>query len=72
MRVLGIVLIVLGILALVYKGITYKKEEKVFDVGPIEARVNEKKTMPISPIVGGILLASGVILVLVDRRPNNP
>ena len=68
MRILGIILIVVGILSLTLGGFTYKKERKTFDVGPIEAHVDEKKTVPIPPIVGGIALAAGVVLVFLPGR----
>ena len=68
MRVIGIVLILVGVLSLAYKGITYTKEHKVIDVGPLQASVDEKKTIPISPILGGLALAAGLVMVLADRR----
>ena len=50
MRALGAILIVLGIVALVWGGISYTKREKVIDVGPIEASVDERKTIPLPPV----------------------
>ena len=64
----GITLIVLGALALAYQGITYTTREKVLDIGPIEATKEERKTIPLPPLLGGIALASGVALVLAGRR----
>ena len=66
MKVLGVLLIVLGIVGLAYGGIRYTKREKVIDVGSIEASVDHHKTLPISPLVGAISLVAG--LVLVTRR----
>jgi len=63
MRMLGIVLIVLGVLAMTYKGIPYNKEHDVIDVGPIHARVEEKKTFPISPVLGGVAIIAGLVLI---------
>ena len=68
MRLLGIILILAGALSLIYKGITYTRQEKVIDVGPVSASVDHKKTIPFSPVMGGVLLATGVVLVLADRR----
>ena len=68
MRVIGIVLILVGVLSLAYKGFTYTKEHKVLDVGPLQASVDEKKTVPISPLLGGLALAAGLVMVLADRR----
>ena len=66
--VLGIVLIVLGVFALAYQGITYTTHKKVLDVGPIHATRDEHKTIPLPPIVGGVALVAGIVLVLADGR----
>ena len=68
MKALGIVLVVLGLVALIYGGFTYTKREKVVDVGPIEASVDKKERVPLSPVVGGLALAAGVILLVTSRR----
>jgi len=64
---LGILLIVGGILSLVFGGIRYTKEHTVVDVGPIHARAEEHKTVPIPPLVGGLALAAGLVLVIAGR-----
>jgi hypothetical protein len=64
----GIVLIVLGAIALAYQGITYTTREKVLDIGPIEATKEEKKTIPLPPILGGVAIIGGVALLLGGRR----
>lgn len=66
--ILGIVLIIIGIVALAYQGISYTKKEKVLDLGPIEATAEKEKTIPIPPIVGGLLLIGGVALVITGAR----
>jgi hypothetical protein len=66
--IIGIILIVFGIVALAYQGITYTTREKVLDIGPIEATAEKEKTIPLSPVVGGLALASGVILVAAAAR----
>jgi hypothetical protein len=50
MRLIDIVLIVIGILALAYQGITYTTHKKVLDIGPIEATKKEHNTIPIPPL----------------------
>lgn len=65
---LGIALIVLGALALAYQGITYTTREKVVDLGPIQASVEKRKTIPLSPILGTVALAAGVILVVTGNK----
>jgi len=65
----GIVLIFLGVIALIYQGITYTKSEKLLDFGPIHATTETQKTIPLPPVVGGLALAGGiVVLVLGERR----
>jgi len=70
MTIIGIILIVFGVFVLAAQGISYTKKEKVIDIGPIEATAEHKKTIPIPPLAGGAVLASGVVLVLAGwKRP---
>ena len=64
----GIILIVIGIIAFAYGGITYTKREKVLDLGPIQATADKEHTIPFSPALGGICLVGGIILVIVGNR----
>jgi hypothetical protein len=68
MKTFGFALVVLGILALVYGGISYNREKTVLDVGPFTATATEQKNIPLSPIVGGIALIGGIVLLVVPRR----
>ena len=68
MKILGFVLVILGILALVYGGISYSRQRTVLDVGPFKATATEQRNIPLSPIVGGIALLSGIVLLVVPRR----
>lgn len=68
MKILGIILIVLGIISFAYQGISFTKKEKIIDIGPIEATKEEKKTIPLPPILGGLLIASGVIVLVAGSR----
>jgi uncharacterized membrane protein YidH (DUF202 family) len=62
--ILGIALIVLGVVALAYGGITYTQREKIIDIGPVQATADREKTIPLPPILGGLSLAGGVALVI--------
>jgi hypothetical protein len=64
----GIVLIVLGALALGYQGITYTSRKNIIDIGSFEATTDTKKTIPLPPILGGLALAGGIILVVIGRK----
>jgi hypothetical protein len=68
LTLVGIALIVLGIVAFTYQGITYTTREKVIDVGPLRATVEKEKTIPLPPILGGLSLAAGVVLLIVGAR----
>lgn len=68
MRLFGAILVVLGLLALVYGGISYTKREKVVDLGPIEATATEKKQIPISPIAGGLAVVAGAVMIVAGGR----
>ena len=71
LRIIGILLIALGLVALAYQGITYTKSEKVLEVGPITATKETKKTIPLPPVLGGVALLGGVVLLVASwsRRP---
>ncbi len=66
--ILGIALIMLGVVAFVYQGITYTTREKVIDLGPLQATVDTKQTIPLPPLVGGMALIGGLALLVVGAR----
>jgi hypothetical protein len=66
--IVGVLLIVFGIIALTYQGITYTTEKKVLDIGPIQATKQEHKTIPLPPIVGGIAMIGGLALLLAGSK----
>ena len=65
---LGILLIVLGALALAYQGFTYEHQEKVLDVGPIRATAEKQDHVSIPPILGALTLAGGIALLVNGAR----
>lgn len=68
MKLIGIFLIVAGILALVYQGISYTTRETVIDIGPIKATADREKTIPLPPIAGLAAVAAGIALVVVGSK----
>lgn len=64
LKIIGIILIVLGIVAFVFQGITYTTQKNVINVGPIHATAEEKKTIPLPPVLGGIALIGGIVLLV--------
>jgi len=64
----GIVLIVLGVVALVYQGITYTRRETVIDIGPLHATADRERTLPLPPVIGIAAIAGGVALLVIGSR----
>jgi hypothetical protein len=61
-------LIAIGVISLAIGGISYTKREKVLDIGPIEATAERQKTIPLSPLLGGLALAGGIVLVIAGSK----
>ena len=68
MAIVGVVLILLGVAALVYQGITYTSRETVVDVGPLHATADREKTLPLPPVLGIAAVAGGVVLLVAGLR----
>jgi hypothetical protein len=68
MSVAGVALIVLGLAALIYQGITYTSRETVVDIGPLHATAERQKTVPLPPILGLIAVGGGVALLVSGAR----
>jgi uncharacterized membrane protein HdeD (DUF308 family) len=66
--VAGIVLIVIGVVALVYQGITYTRRETVLDIGPLHATADRQRTVPLPPVIGIAAIAGGIALLVVGGR----
>jgi hypothetical protein len=67
-RIIAILLIVIGLVALATGGITYTRREKVVDIGPIEATAEKRDRIPLPPLLGGAALAGGVVLLIAGGR----
>jgi len=68
MAIVGMLLIVLGVVALVYQGITYTSRETVIDIGPLHATADRQKTLPLPPVLGIVAVAGGVALLIAGLR----
>jgi len=68
MKIFGIILIVGGILMLIFRNISFTKEEKVVDLGPVEINKEEKKTIDWPNYAGGIAVLAGVVVVIVGSK----
>ncbi len=65
---IGVLLVVLGVIALVYQGFSYTRQKRVFKAGPIEATKKTHEYVPLPPILGAVVLAGGVILIATGAR----
>jgi hypothetical protein len=66
--IVGALLLVLGIAALVYQGVTYTSRETVLDIGPLHATADREKTLPLPPLVGIVAVAGGIVLLVTGVR----
>ena len=66
--IVGIILIMIGVIAFAVGGISYTKREKVIDAGPLQVSADKEKTIPLPPVLGGICLVGGIVLVVVGSR----
>ena len=64
----GILLIVLGALALAYQGINYTRQKDVLDMGPVHVTSETHQRIPLPPILGGLALVGGVVLLLMGAK----
>ena len=68
LAIVGVILIAAGAMGLFYRGIPYTSRDVVIDVGPLKATAETSKTWPVPPILGGLAIAGGVMLILVGAR----
>ena len=66
--IVGLVLIVLGVLGFALGGFSFTRKDKVLDVGPIEATADKKESVPIPPVLAGLALVGGVVLLVAGSR----
>ena len=65
---IGVVLIVLGVVALAYQGVTYTSRETVIDLGPLQATAEREKTIPLPPVLGIVAVGAGAMLLIAGGR----
>lgn len=65
---IGVVLVLLGAAALIWPRLSYTRRETLVDVGPVNITADTKRSVPLAPILGGVVLAGGVVLLVVGAR----
>lgn len=66
--IIAVILIAIGIAALAWQGISYTTTEKVVDLGPLQMTAERTRTLPLPPIVGGICLVGGIVLLVIGKK----
>ena len=66
--IVGVILIIIGIVALAYGGFSYTKREKVLETPIGDVTANREHTVPLPPILGGACLVGGIVLLIVGSR----
>ena len=67
-RLIGLVLVVVGIVALVWGGVFWTDRDTVLDAGPLEVSTEEQEGLALPPVVGIIALVGGIVLLVVPSR----
>ena len=67
-KAVGVMLIVIGLISLLVGGISWNRQKTIVDIGPLKAETTERKTLPVPPIIGGLALLGGVILLVAPAR----
>jgi hypothetical protein len=68
-KILAVFLIALGLVGVIYGGVSWTRRENVAKFGPIEITSEHQKSVPVPPIVGGVCLVAGVLLLINSSRP---
>jgi hypothetical protein len=66
--IVGVILIIIGIIALAYGGLSFTTSEKVAEIGPLKVEKEKTRTLPLPPILGGLALVGGIVLLVVGAR----
>ena len=67
-KTLGMILIVVGLLGLIWGGVSYTTREKVVDLGPIDVTREKSHTVPLPPVIGAVALIGGIALLMTGKR----
>ena len=68
MRILGIVLIVVGILMFVFNGFNYQTEKRVADIGPVKINKTENHSIGWPVYAGGLAVLAGIVVLVTAKK----
>ena len=64
----GSLLVIFGLVSLLFGGFRWTQQKTIVDIGPIEAKTEEHKTLPIPPVIGALVLVGGIVVLLVPTK----
>jgi hypothetical protein len=67
-KVLGTVLLIVGVVMIIWTGFSFTKREKVVDAGPLHVSADKEHTVNWPPYAGGVLAVIGIVLLVVPQR----
>jgi hypothetical protein len=67
-RIVGVVLIAIGIAAFAWGGVFWTDRDTVIDAGPLEVTTEEREGMALPPVVGALALVGGIVLLVLPER----
>jgi hypothetical protein len=71
MKLAGVILILAGVAALIYGGISYTTHKKALDMGPVQVTRSEHHSVPLPPLLGLALIAGGGFLAFAGARASH-
>lgn len=66
--IVGVALIAVGGVILALGGLSWTRQETILEVGPLEVSAEERETIPLPPLVGGLVMAAGVVVLIAGRK----
>jgi uncharacterized membrane protein len=67
--IFGLILIIVGVFLIAYGGFaSFRTQENVAKLGPLEVNKQTEHPVPVGPIVGGVCVVGGLIMLLTGRR----
>ncbi|HUL19802.1 MAG TPA: DUF3185 domain-containing protein [Thermodesulfobacteriota bacterium] len=66
--IVGILLTAIGVISLIYQGVSFTTREQVVQFGPVQAYREKKRTIPLPPVIGVLAIAGGILLIVAGVR----
>ena len=67
-RIVGLVLVVVGLVALIWGGVFWTDRDTVLDAGPLQVQTEDREGVALPPVLGAIALIGGIVLMALPSR----